>query len=145
MSLVRIPAGTPIPKPSKGSALLDRREKRAAILAHEKAEKAKVVARDGAHVCRLISACTEREKHETAHVNDKGMGGDHGIRSTADQMLRACLFHHQGAWSLHSGDIRVDLLTAEGTNGPIEVWARDPQGQWYCVKRESACGIAERD
>lgn len=132
------------PKPAKGTALLERREKRAAIKAHEHAEKAKVVKRDGSKVCRLVPGCTEKEKFETAHVNDKGMGGDHGIRSTADQMIRSCFFHHQGVFSLHSGDLRVEMLTPEGTNGPIEVWAQGDQG-WYLLKRETACGQTERD
>jgi hypothetical protein len=35
------------PKPAKGSALMDRRQKRAEIKAHEATEKAKVVKRDG--------------------------------------------------------------------------------------------------
>lgn len=133
------------PKPAKGTALLERRANRAEIVAHEKAQKAEVVARDGSHTCRLVPNCPEREKHETAHLDDKGMGGDHGTRTTADTMIRACLFHHQGRWSLHSGDLRVEYLTPEKANGPIEVWGRDPQGQWYCLKREVRCGEVERD
>lgn len=133
------------PKPAKGSAILARRQAREKIRAHEATEKAKVVKRDGSKVCRLIPSCAERQKFETAHLDDKGMGGDHGIRSTADRMIRSCFFHHQGAWSLHSKDLRVVCLTDLGTDGPIEVWARDEQGQWFMVKRESSAGVLERD
>lgn len=133
------------PKPAKGSATLERRSKRAAIRTHEQTEKAKVVKRDGAKVCRLVPNCPEKERFETAHLNDKGMGGDHGIRSTADQMIRACLFHHQGKWSLHSGDLRVDCLTELGADGPVEVWGRDEHDQWFQVKRETSVGVLERD
>ena len=134
------------PKPQKGTAILERRKTRAQIVAHEKEQKAKVVTRDGSKTCRLVPGCQEREKFETAHVHDKGMGGDRGIRSTADQMVRACFFHHQGGWSLHSGDLRVELLTDAGTDGPIEVWGTDRErGGEYLVKREVRCGETERD
>ena len=136
---------TSLEKPPKGTALLERRQKRAAIVSHEAEEKAKVVKRDGLHTCRLVPGCRERERHETAHLDAKGMGGDHGIRTTADRMIRACFFHHQGAWSLHSMDLRVECLTPAGTNGPIEVWARDEDERWYLLKRETACGQTERD
>lgn len=133
-------------KPPKGTALLERRAARAAIKAHEAEEKAKVVKRDGSAVCRLVPGCKEREKFETAHLDDKGMGGDHGIRTTADRMIRACFFHHQGNWSLHSSDLRVECLTDQGTNGPIDVYARDDaRGDWYVLKHEIACGVTERD
>jgi hypothetical protein len=133
------------PKPAKGSALLDRRDKRAAIKAHEAEEKAKVVKRDGLKTCRLVPHCTEREKFETAHLDDKGMGGDHGIRTTADRMIRSCFWHHQGARSLHSKDIRVECLTDKGTDGPVDVWATDENGIWYLLKHEVAVGVSERD
>lgn len=132
-------------KPAKGSALLERRGKRAAIKANETEQKALVVARDGSKTCRLFPHCKEREKFETAHLDDKGMGGDHGNRTTASRMIRSCFWHHQGAWSLHSGDIRVDCLTPDGTNGPIEVYGRDDAGRWFLIKREIATGIVERD
>lgn len=135
----------PLVKPAKGSALLKRREERAAIKAHEAEQKALVVKRDGSKVCRLVPNCSEREKFETAHLDSKGMGGDHGIRTTADRMIRSCFFHHQGVWSLHANRLRVDCLTADGTNGPVEVWGTDENDQWFLVKRESACGVLERD
>lgn len=133
-------------KPGKGSAILDRREARAARLQHEREQKELVRKRDGDHVCRLVPGCMEREKHETAHLDDKGMGGDHGIRTDAALMVRACFFHHQGPWSLHSKDLRVECLTADQCNGPIDVWARDQvTNAWYLLKHETACGQVERD
>jgi hypothetical protein len=132
-------------KPAKGTATLERRGKRAEIRTHEQTEKAKVVKRDGAKVCRLVPNCPEKERFETAHLDDKGMGGDHGNRTTADRMIRSCLFHHQGVWSLHSKKLRVECLTERGTDGPIEVWGEDANGQPYMVKRESAAGVLERD
>ncbi len=134
------------PKPAKGTRRLEQRAKRQATMAHERDQKALVVRRDGQHRCRLVPGCAERQWHETAHLDDKGMGGDHGNRTTVDTMLRACAFHHQGAWSLHSGDLRVEYLTPEKANGPIEVWAKDAAtGQSYLVGRESAVGVWDRD
>ena len=129
-------------KPAKGTAKLERRARKAAIDAHEAAEKAKVVKRDGAHYCRLVPGWREKEWHETAHLDNKGMGGDHSIRTTADQMIRACFFHHQGAWSLHSKDLRVEYLTDRQANGPIQVLSRRPEtGEVYVVGTERAVGI----
>ena len=133
-------------KPAKGTAITDRRKARNDIKANEAEQKALVVKRDGSKTCRLVPSCTEREKFETAHLSAKGFGGDHGIRTTADQMIRSCFFHHQGPWSLHSKDLRVECLTDQGTNGAIEVWGRSQEtGAWYLLSRESAPGVRERD
>jgi hypothetical protein len=132
-------------KRPKGSLILERRANKAKAQTYEKDQKAAVVRRDGAHTCRLVPNCPEKTRHETAHIDGKGMGGDHGIRSHAANMIRGCIFHHQGAWSLHSGDLRVDCLTELGANGPVEVYGTDSTGAWYLVKREIRCGELERD
>ena len=128
-------------KPAKGTALLERRQRRAARNTYEKAEKAKVVARDGAHYCRLVPGCREKEKHETAHVRSKSISQD----SSSANMLRACIFHHRGDWSLHSGDLRVEFLTDKGANGLIAVWSKSPERGEYMVAREVRVGNWERD
>lgn len=129
-------------KPVKGTALLERRARRAKRDAAEKSQKAKVVARDGSHYCRLVPQCQEREKHETAHVRAKSLLGG----SDKSNMLRACLFHHRGNWSIHSGDLRVVFLTDQGTDGPIEVWSKRSDGPGeFMVGREKRVGLWERD
>jgi hypothetical protein len=100
--------------------------------------------RDGAAYCRLVPRCTF-DKHATAHIVAKGMGGDHGTRTKAELMVRSCWYHHQGPWSLHSYDLRVEFLTDQKADGPIAVWGLDEQGREYLVGRESAVGIWERD
>lgn len=138
--------GFALPKDSREDAERKRRQRKADIRTHEQREKATVVTRDGSHYCRLVPGCSERQKFETAHLDDKGMGGDpKQLRTVACLMLRACFFHHQGNWSLHSHDLRVDFLTPEGADGPIEVWGRDSTGRWFMVGRESAVGSWERD
>lgn len=131
-------------KPSREDGKKQRDDAKAQIRADEAKEKAKVRTRDGAHYCRLVPGC-DHERHETAHLNDKGMGGDHGNRSTADQMLRSCWEHHRGNWSLHSNDLRVEFLSRDGANGAIQVWGRSVNGSWYLLGRETAVGCWERD
>jgi hypothetical protein len=133
-------------KPAKGSLILERRQRKAEIESFEKGEKAKVVKRDGAHTCRLVPNCPEKEKHETAHVAPKGMGGDRGNRSDSSNMVRSCLFHHRGRWSLHAGYLRVEFLTDAGADGPLQVWAKERlDSAEYLLKRELACNLTERD
>lgn len=132
-------------KTSREDGMRQRREQKDKVRAREGEEKTKVRKRDGASYCRLVPGCAERRIFETAHVNDKGMGGDHGLRSTSDQMLRSCFGHHRGNWSLHSNDLRVEYLTPDKADGPIEIWGRDTTGQWFMVGREKAVGVWERD
>lgn len=65
---------------------------------------------------------------EAAHLDAMGMGGDKTlIRSQRHQLIRICYKHHQGPWSLHSGDLRVLPQTEKGTDGPCQFEARDPK------------------
>lgn len=49
---------------------------------------------------------------EGAHLDAKGIGGDPKlIRTTTGNLMRVCVKHHQGPFSLHSGDLRVVFLT----------------------------------
>lgn len=133
-------------KDSREDAKRKREQLKADVRMHEQKEKAQVVKRDGSHYCRLVPGCDARSRFETAHLDAKGMGGDkRGLRTIAALMVRACFFHHQGNWSLHSNDLRVEFLTPQQANGPIEVWGRDKIGQWFSVGRETAVGVWERD
>jgi len=128
-----------VPKPSKGSALIARRQRQKAIKAHEEAEKRKVRQRDV--VCRW-PGCTNcrdyKPRLEVAHLDDKGMGGDHGNRTSADRMILLCFLTHQGPRSLHSGDLRIEPLTEQGTDGPCMFLASDEQKGWLVVGVEDA-------
>ena len=107
------------PKPARGSARLERHLKRRAIEQLERHEKTKVRRRDRGR-CRWPSCehMVYRPPLEVAHLDAKGMGGDHGIRSRSDQMILLCQSHHRGSTSLHSGDLRIRPLTDRGTDGP---------------------------
>lgn len=126
------------PKPAKGSALIERRERRKQVEAFEDAEKHKVRIRDRMQ-CRW-PACEycRRYKNLTlhvAHLDSKGIGGDHGMRSSADQMMLLCFLSHQGPRSLHSGDRRITPLTDRGTNGPCSFEMATEAG-WVTVFAE---------
>lgn len=125
------------PKPCKGSALIARRDRQRAIRAHEAREKAKVRARDVR--CRWPECANCRDykpRLEAAHLDDKGMGGDHGERTQADRMILLCFLTHQGPRSLHSGDLRIEPLTERGTDGPCMFLEASEQHGWRVVHVE---------
>lgn len=64
------------------------------------------------------------------------MGGDGGTRSSANQMVLLCVLRHQGAESLHSGDLRIEPLTGLGTSGPCEFWRWQRHWCWEVVATE---------
>lgn len=132
-------------KDSREDGKRKRDDAKAKIRAYESEQKTLARKRDGAHYCRLVPNCDQSPVFETAHLDDKGMGGDHGRRSSAELLIRACFAHHRGNWSLHSRDLRVEFLTDDKANGPIQVWGRDRLGHWFLVGRESAVGVWERD
>lgn len=112
-------------KPAKGTALIERKENRREVEAFEGAEKRKVRLRDQS--CRWAKATGDcyclRYKNlalHVAHIDGKGIGGDHGLRSTADNMILICSLRHEGPESLHSGHCRITPITAKGTDGACQ-------------------------
>lgn len=134
-------------KPEKGTALKERRERRNAIVTAEEAEKQKVRRRD--RICRWPHCQNCRKwqpRLEVAHVEAKGMGGDHGHRSTADQMvLLDWLTHQSGPMSLEQHGKKIEPLTPEGTNGPCAFYVSDGKGGWVMVAEEVSIGVYRRD
>lgn len=129
---------TPNWKPAKGSALIERREKRKQIDAAEEAEKHKVRIRDRM-TCRW-PACDycRRYKNLTlhvAHLKGKGMGGA-ASRNVASNMILLCSLRHEGPISLHSGDCRITPLTSRGTDGPVMFEMQNEQKGWDVVHCE---------
>lgn len=122
------------PKPAKGTALMERREKRKKIVAAEEEEKHKVRIRDRM-MCRW-PACEycRRYKNLTlhvAHVQGKGRGGS----NLASNMILICSLRHEGPISLHSGDCRVSPLTSRGTDGPV-LFEMQTEAGWATVHAE---------
>lgn len=129
----------------------ERHEKRQSRKAFETEQKAKATARDRACTktgCRWPDCpyCVRRDRQEVSHVWDKGSGGDHGNRSTADQMIRVCARIHQGPGSIHAKDRVVIPLTDRGTDGPCEFQVFDrAENRWFTVGVESAPGVLVRN
>lgn len=62
---------------------------------------------------------------EGVHLEDMGMGGDKALdRSQRHKMIRLCIKHHQGPFSIHSKHREVVPLTSRGTDGPCEFRTR---------------------
>lgn len=138
----------PMWKPAKGTARTASLAAKAVVLLDEQRAKDDVRKRDGARRCRIVPNCgyLRTFRCETAHLDDKGMGGDPlGICSTPDRMIRSCFQHHQGPFSLHSKHLRVEALTDRGTNGPIRTWARNDRNteDWYVLLTERAVNVLE--
>lgn len=108
-------------KPAKGTALIERKERRRDRRQSEADQKAEARTRDSAR-CRLPHCpyCQEYGKSQlvpqVAHViQAKGQGGDpEGIRSTADKLMVLDPLAH-AAQERHEWD--VEPLTEKGTNG----------------------------
>lgn len=136
------PFGFPKPEP----LAISRHKRKVARESFEADQKAKVRRRDGAATswrgCRWplddCPYCSQKMKlrKEVAHINDKGMGGDHGLRSSADQMMLFCHLIHQGPDSIHSGDREVRMRTKAGTDGPCDFYHHGK-----CVGREVRPGV----
>jgi hypothetical protein len=134
-------------KPAKGSGYVERKTKRKAIVTAEDTEKDKVRARDGRCRWPFCENCRRyKPRLEVAHIDPKGMGGDHGVRSDASQMiLLDWLTHQSGPASLEQHGRRIVPLTKAGTAGPCDFYATDADGRLYLVAREIAPFFYERD
>lgn len=134
--------GVACPKPVKGSARSARVQTRIECEERERSNKSRVRKLDH-YQCRWPNCdCDKRrDRLEVAHVVDKSRGGSDDVGN----LIVLCLARHQGRPSLHSGDLRIDPLTDEGTRGPCEFWRKDEHEQWVMVARERAPFICERD
>lgn len=125
-------------KPGRGTALIERRQRRLDEDAHEKRQKAIVRARDLS--CRWPGCECKRLRLplEVAHVVAKSLGGS----SDADNLILLCVTTHRGTVSLHSGDLEVRPQHAgRGTNGPCDFY-RLRDGRWACIASERHIGVS---
>ena len=95
---------------------------------------------------------------DAAHVEAKGIGGDKRLyRTTTANLIRLCIRHHLGPFSLHSGDLRIVALTERGADGPVQFEVRDPKAPegWrvegveddftFQARRDDAAGDRDED
>lgn len=137
-------SGFVFPKGSKASHWLEGRKRRKAIVDAEEREKLKVRKRDKQCRWPYCENCRAwKPRLDVAHVcGAKGMGGDHGARSTADQMMFLDAVTHSEQ-EQHKREIVP--LTDHGTDGPCEFWLLDDAGEWCLIARERALFYYEKD
>lgn len=134
------------PKPARGTALIERKERRKAVEAFEDREKQIVRLRDRRCRWPRCANCKAfKPRLEVAHMRAKGFGGDHGTRSTADQMVLLDFLTHQGHDGLEQHGRKIEPLTPEGTNGPCAFFIADGVGGWILIAEETAIGVYRRD
>ena len=130
-------------KPTRGTALLKSRERRADRTAHEQREMQAALKRDG-RVCRFPH-CEFRAKKlpiDPAHHVHRGMGGDpKGTRTTRATVIALCRSHH-GLWD--ADRIDIEPLTAAHFDGPASFYAKDEEtGRMVHVASETRIGVSE--
>lgn len=117
----------PQPKPIKRSTA--KRKNHKAIVANTNLVRADVFDRDD-YSCRLVPNCGAAGVNlQLVHLEAKGMGGDHGTRTTTANCVVGCFAHHQGHRSLHSGHIKYRFLTDRGADGPMVFEYHEAIGQ----------------
>lgn len=131
------------PKPVRGSALLERRGRRAdRKAAEDKAMRAALV-RDRMR-CRW-PGCSGKHRGLTlpvdpCHLTHRGMGGDgSGDRTRRDLVVALCRRHHG---LLDAGELDIQPLTETGTDGVLAFLERHQEtGQMRLVASETRIGV----
>jgi hypothetical protein len=116
------------PRPKPGTAAKARRARKAYNDRAERIAKETAKGRDR-WTCRRCHRSTLdlMETVEAAHINSKGMGGDHGLRSsTSADYVTLCRSCHQGPRSVHSGHVVIECGPARG-DGPVTFIEADPR------------------
>lgn len=136
-----------IPKPARGSYVLEREKKRAEIETAEEAAKKEAKLRDGFR-CRWPVQHKCRGILEGVHIfEDKKMGGDHGRLSHTSELMALCgWLHRLGPVSIHGKTAKVEPETERGADGPCAFYSRATvHDDWTCVGVEVAIGVLRKD
>lgn len=137
-----------IARPERGAAIVEREAADKQRIATEREIATKVKQREG-YRCRWPEAHTCRGGPlEAAHLVNKSQGG---TTSLENEIAVCPWIHRRGPESLHGQQLKVEKETERGANGPLSFWRQtgefDALGQpiYFCVARERAPGIVERD
>lgn len=112
-------SGRPIPK---SDGVPNQRKRSSRLRGLELLHKAAAKVRDD-HRCQR-PGCTVRGvgRVESAHLKNKQMGGDHGLRTRRQLLVTACPADHQ---ALHAGLLKVVPQTDAGADGPLDWYQRE--------------------
>jgi hypothetical protein len=130
-------------KPMKGSSTLKRREKRAELVSHERAEMTAAKVRDH-YRCRWPN-CEFRTKQlpiEAAHIfQHRGSGGDpSGERTERKLIASLCKIHHG---LLDRAELDIQAMTDEKADGPLAFFVRADNGRLEHFCSERLIGVPE--
>lgn len=130
-------------KPIRGAAMLERRGRRAELVAHERREMDAAKRRDG-HKCRW-PACEFAGKKlpiEGAHAfQHRGVGGNpDGSRTARKLIVSLCKIHHS---LVDRAELEIEALTNEMADGPLAFFRRAESGRMQHVASESRIGVSE--
>lgn len=110
-----------IPKPDRGTAALERRQKRLLRARHERAVMDDCKRRDR-YRCRFPGCTYHDLVVHACHLEHRGMGGNPtGDRTIRQKLITLCAYHHG---ELDRGRLMVTPLTEKGTDGLVG-WAYD--------------------
>ena len=128
------------PKPMRGTALIEKRQRRSEAVAHERREMSAAKKRDGGK-CRRPRCAFGNLPVDPAHLRHRGMGGNvKGDRTTRQTVIALCRWHH-GMYD--AGDLRIEPLTADDFAGRCEFYERHPEtGQFQHVGTERVIGVS---
>jgi hypothetical protein len=145
-----------LPKPARGTARLERRERRQEARTKEDKEKAAARRRDGR--CRFPLCGCKRfgyALHVSHFVHHKGIGGDpSGERSDRRWLIQLCIARHLGnKIAIDRGTLDCRPVVPElGAEGPVawyvdaaaigRIELEDDYG-WYLLATENAVGQLE--
>lgn len=130
------------PKPIKGAALLERRERSASRRSNEQKIMQQAKRRDG-NVCR-IPRCEYRTKDlpiDCCHMRHRGAGGNpSGDRTVTPLLFAACRIHH-GLYD--RGELDVQPQTDRGADGPMDWLMPNPiTGRMEVFASEKSIGVS---
>ncbi len=132
------------PKPPRGTALLERRERRSVRQKLEQAEMRAAKQRDRGK-CRWPS-CPYAKRDipiDAAHIiRHRGMGGDgSGERTTRQGIAALCRLHH-GLFD--AAELDIQPMTDAGADGPLAFYVRHKEtGMFEHLVTETAIGVSE--
>jgi len=132
--------GVSFPKPLRGTALLEKRQRRADTVAHERREMTAAKRRDGGK-CRRPRCGFKTLPVDACHLQHRGAGGNpKGDRTTQNTVIALCRVHH-GMYD--RGDLRIEPLTGLDFGGPCEFYERETNiGSLEHIGTEKVIGVS---
>jgi len=127
-------------KPPKGTLVLEREAEQAKALKLERAEKGAAKKRDGR--CRWPEVHKCRGALEAAHIRDASLGG---LMDRTNLILLCAWIHRRGPESIHGKQLRIEINTPAGAEGPCSFYRRGEHGRYHLVARETRPFQLERD